>query len=248
MIKTIIDSILNLYKTWPTAQGIIENIPNECTEMIFYIEDQKVKGNEFRVNLAFHHDGLHFSGNVSYWMENQDIADEDIIFHFSDLNMLHTIKEIERFSSETLVELKTSVFDFVRTIIFTSNKVDEELLCKVIKERSHRDWCVWQYNDDYIDLEAEFTTAEETKTTCRKSINMHVTFSPDLQNSYVMLGTNEGDGFNDIEEFDGDFETTIGKIQCDKTKVLFKENKDSCINLIEQGNKIIKQIPWSLFA
>lgn len=74
-----------------------------------------------------------------------------------------------------------------------------------IKEINATGWHIWQNSSSYTDIELEVTyQTEEENGDDRYSLNLHLTLNWDESNMYMVLGTNLGDGFNDLHHVSDD--------------------------------------------
>jgi hypothetical protein len=110
----------------------------------------------------------------------------------------------------------------------------------------------WNDSVDYTDLELDITYQKKTDNgDDRLSFNLHATFNWEDRTFYMVLGTNEGDGWNEYHQVDCDgsdlgtlissfiksLEKSNGK---DEYIVLTKKYEDTHSGIIKGASKLSK--------
>lgn len=248
-----LDNLLAVFKNWPTTKGwYIYHSGERLVDLCFRIIDTNSASidapSEYHCYLTFDIESQSFNGKFGYWTPGDELPTLESKGEFADLIVLYKLESVASFPKEVLEQFKASIISFAANILIDRANIGQLEFDKALKASEYKDWYVWQWNGEYIDIENEFTTKEADGESDRHSINIHVTISPFEERSYIMLGTNEGDGFNDIKELEGDFDRTIKKIEHNETEDLFKKHREDCQSLIDEAEKIVKRYPWVLFA
>jgi len=167
---------------------------------------------------------------------------------FKNLVELYDLKTVDRFPAEILSEMKESVFDFIRTVLFGESKItNDNQIESSFKTFGFSHFWVWNYSGDYIDLEKDFSVSGEPGGNDWHTINVHATINIDGRSSYTIIGDNKGDGFNDMTSCKDNFNETIKSVTDEEFKKLALENQTDCEALIKEAKAILQSYPWPLF-
>lgn len=138
-----------------------------------------------------------------------------------------------------------TVLDIHKTVIETVF-LDKGFSVPQLEGLNSLGFVCWQENSDYTDFEFEVTYKEKSATNDRESLNLHITFNWEESKLSATLGTNLGDGFNDLHWIDwagGSLRDLIAKfveaLDCKDTyKTLANDNAEQYQDVLKAAAQI----------
>lgn len=141
---------------------------------------------------------------------------------------------------------KTNTALDIRKTVIATIFLDNGFSASQLEEFSKFGFVCWQENTDYTDFEFEVTYKEKSAANDRESLNLHITFNWEESKLSATLGTNLGDGFNDLHWIDwagGSLRDLIAKfveaLDCKDTyKTLANDNAEQYQDVLKAAAQI----------